>query len=114
MCGIAGFVDFDGQSTIDTVRQMADTLEYRGPDDSGYELFDFANTQVGFGFRRLSILDLTPAGHQPMHFEEAGLTAMLNGELYNFTEVKTELEKLGHTFKSRTDTEVLLKAFSHW
>ncbi len=93
---------------------MADTLTHRGPDDSGHELFDFENSQVGFGFRRLSILDLSPAGHQPMHFEEAGLTAMLNGELYNFAEVKAELEKHGHTFKSRSDTEVLLKAYAQW
>lgn len=93
---------------------MADTLIHRGPDDSGYELFDLQNSQVGFGFRRLSILDLSPAGHQPMHYEDAGLTAMLNGELYNFVEVKTELEKLGHTFKSRSDTEVLLKAYAQW
>lgn len=93
---------------------MADTLVHRGPDDSGYELFDFENSQVGFGFRRLSILDLSPAGHQPMHFEEAGLTALLNGELYNYAEVKTELEKLGHAFKSRSDTEVLLHAYAQW
>lgn len=93
---------------------MADTLIHRGPDDSGYELFDLQNSQVGFGFRRLSILDLSPAGHQPMHLEEAGLTVMLNGELYNFAEVRSELEKSGHTFKSRSDTETLLKAYAQW
>jgi asparagine synthase (glutamine-hydrolysing) len=114
MCGLAGFVDFNKQSSADTVRKMADTLIHRGPDDCGYEIYDFENAQVGFGFRRLSILDLSPAGHQPMHFQQAGLTAMLNGELYNFIEVRNELEQLGHTFKSRSDTEVLLHAYAQW
>jgi asparagine synthase (glutamine-hydrolysing) len=114
MCGLTGFVDFTKQSSADTLRRMTDSLTHRGPDDSGYEIYDFENAQAGFGFRRLSILDLTPAGHQPMHFKEAGLTAMLNGELYNFAEVRNELEKLGHTFNSRSDTEVLLHAFSQW
>ncbi len=114
MCGLAGFVDFNKQSSADTLRRMANTLTHRGPDDSGYEMYDFDKAQVGFGFCRLSILDLTPAGHQPMHFQEAGLTAMLNGELYNFIDVRNELEHLGHTFKSRSDTEVLLHAYAQW
>jgi asparagine synthase (glutamine-hydrolysing) len=114
MCGIAGFVDFERKSSVSTVQQMADTLVHRGPDDSGYELYEFESSQVGFGFRRLSILDLSEAGHQPMHFKEAGLTAMLNGELYNFEEIRAELEKAGHVFISRSDTEVLLKAYAQW
>ena len=114
MCGIAGFVDFKKASDLELLRKMADAVIYRGPDDSGYEVINCQQADVGFGFRRLSIIDLSPLGHQPMHFEEAGLTIVFNGEIYNYRELKKELEGLGYTFKSGSDTEVILKSYVQW
>ncbi|MEN9949839.1 MAG: hypothetical protein RLY85_591 [Bacteroidota bacterium] len=112
MCGIAGFLDFNKQTTAATLRQMTDALTHRGPDDSGCEIYEFPQSTVGFGQRRLSILDLSPSGHQPMHF--ADFTVDYNGEIYNFTEIRTLLEQEGYQFSSGTDTEVILKAYDKW
>jgi asparagine synthase (glutamine-hydrolysing) len=114
MCGIAGFIQFKGKASIETVKAMADAVSHRGPDDSGYELCTSAFATVGFGFRRLSIIDLSPLGHQPMHFDEAGLTIIFNGEIYNYREIKKELEGFGYRFKSGSDTEVILKSYDKW
>ncbi len=112
MCGISGFVDFHAKSTEATLKAMTDTLHHRGPDDSGY--FFEGNTvhTLGLGHRRLSILDLSAHGHQPMEFEN--LTIAYNGEVYNFKEIRKELDQLGYRFVSDSDTEVLLKAFHRW
>ena len=67
---------------------MADAVIHRGPDDSGYELFNAPQANIGFGFRRLSIIDLSPLGHQPMRFAEAVFTKLFNGEVYNYAEIK--------------------------
>jgi len=112
MCGIAGFIDFNKNAGVAVLQQMTDVLEHRGPNDAGYEVFEHANANIGFGQRRLSILDLSSSGHQPMHFEE--LTIIFNGEIYNFQEIRPRLEKLGYTFHSGSDTEVLLKGYHAW
>jgi asparagine synthase (glutamine-hydrolysing) len=111
MCGIAGIVDFNGSApTRETIGRMTDLLRHRGPDDEGIEIIGPA----GLGHRRLSIIDLSPAGHQPMTLEGAGLHVVFNGEIYNFQEVKAELEALGETFRTRSDTEVILRAYRAW
>jgi asparagine synthase (glutamine-hydrolysing) len=112
MCGIAGFLDFKKQTTAATLQQMTDALTHRGPDDSGCEIYKFPQSTVGFGQRRLSILDLSPSGHQPMHFSD--YTVDYNGEIYNFTEIRSLLELEGYQFSSGTDTEVILKAYDKW
>ncbi|MBA2746139.1 MAG: asparagine synthase (glutamine-hydrolyzing), partial [Flavisolibacter sp.] len=112
MCGIAGFIDFKKTSTKEVLIQMTDALLHRGPDDAGYETYENAEAVVGFGQRRLSILDLSPLGHQPMHFKE--YTVNFNGEIYNFKEIRKELEEKGYSFTSWSDTEVILKGYDCW
>jgi asparagine synthase (glutamine-hydrolysing) len=112
MCGIAGFCDFTKQTGPALLRSMTDALAHRGPNDAGYELLDEPQATVGLGHRRLSIMDLSPAGHNPMHFEH--LSIMLNGEVYNFMEIRKELEQKGYSFSSRSDTEVILKGYHCW
>ena len=114
MCGITGFIDFKKVSDADSLSLMTASIIHRGPDDLGNELFEAPNANVGFGFRRLSIIDLSPLGHQPMHFEEKGLTIVFNGEIYNYREIKKELEAAGYTFRSGSDTEVILKSYDRW
>lgn len=114
MCGITGFIDFNRLSTPEHLRAMADSLEHRGPDDKGVEFFDISGASVGLGFRRLSIIDLTVAGHQPMHNPANATWIVFNGEVYNFKSIRTELEKSGHRFVSNTDTEVILKSYQQW
>lgn len=112
MCGICGFIDFNSKSDIDVLNRMVLTLHHRGPDDKGSEVFNHNRFNVGLGHTRLSILDISPAGHQPMHFEH--LSVIFNGEIYNFNEIKNDLIKVGHQFKSESDTEVILHAFIEW
>ena len=112
MCGITGFVDFRKRSDAGLLRQMTDAMVHRGPDDSGYEVYDAPQAVIGFGQRRLSILDLSPLGHQPMHFGD--LTVNFNGEIYNFKEIRKELEAEGYSFTSWSDTEVIIKGYHCW
>ncbi len=91
---------------------MTDAMTHRGPDDAGYEVYRDAAASIGFGQRRLSILDLSPLGHQPMHFND--FTVDFNGEIYNFKEIRKELEEKGYEFKSWSDTEVILKGYHCW
>jgi len=97
MCGITGFLNFQkDQSDIQlsaTVREMSDTLIHRGPDDSGLWVDERAG--IALGFRRLSIIDLTPTGKQPMLSHSGRYVIIYNGEIYNFQELKTELQKMG-------------------
>jgi asparagine synthase (glutamine-hydrolysing) len=113
MCRIAGFWDFNFQGQYDiqgTLLQMRDTLVHGGPDDAGY--WKHPNQALVFGHRRLSILDLSPLGHQPWHFEH--LSISYNGEVYNFQEVAETLKKAGYQFTSHSDTEVIIKAWHFW
>lgn len=113
MCRIAGFWDFNyrGDYHIEEVAiAMRDTLSHGGPDDAG--IFLEKSKGLALTHRRLSILDLSPSGHQPMEFDN--LVIVYNGEVYNFREIRQELEKDGYSFTSTSDTEVVLKAFHRW
>ncbi len=112
MCGIAGFIDFKKQSSEEILQNITRTMEHRGPDGEGYYLHNGAHAQVGFGHKRLSIIDLSSGGTQPMHYKH--LTILLNGEIYNYNEIKQELIQLGHTFLSTSDTEVTIHAYEQW
>ncbi|MFY0255810.1 asparagine synthase (glutamine-hydrolyzing) [Chitinophaga sp. 30R24] len=112
MCGIAGFIDFTKKSNAGILQQMTDAMAHRGPNDAGYEVYDHAQAAIGLGQRRLSIQDLSASGHQPMHYEEYSI--IFNGEIYNFKEIRAELELLGYRFFSGSDTEVLLKGYAQW
>lgn len=112
MCGIAGFIDFNRQSSKNILETITNTLSHRGPDGFGYEFFEHSNYQLGLGHRRLSIIDLSETGKQPMQFKNFWIT--YNGEIYNFKEIKLELTLLQHTFIGNSDTEVILHAFSEW
>ncbi len=114
MCGISGFIDFNGNSNQEILQEMTDVLHHRGPDDSGYGFHQISPSQttIGLGHRRLSILDLTKHGHQPMAYEE--IEIVYNGEVYNFDEIKQELQKYDYHFDSHSDTEVILKAYHKW
>jgi asparagine synthase (glutamine-hydrolysing) len=114
MCGIAGFIDFKQNTTEQTLTQMTDVLEHRGPDDKGYKVWETQNATIGFGHRRLSIIDLSPLGHQPMYSSDGRWAIVFNGEIYNYKEIQTELKDLGYTFKSNSDTEVIIYAVDCW
>jgi asparagine synthase (glutamine-hydrolysing) len=112
MCGIAGFIDFKSNSSEKTLENMVASLHHRGPNDSGSKIFIEKNCRIGFGQTRLSIIDLTSAGHQPMFYKN--YVIVFNGEIYNYKEIRKELEKFGHVFKTQTDTEVILHSFKEW
>ena len=114
MCGITGFIDFKKKTGRETLISMRESLVHRGPDDSGEEIADTRNATVAFGFRRLSIIDLSPLGHQPMTNEETGDVVMMNGEIYNYRELRKDLEAKGYRFKSSSDTEVVMKSYQHY
>lgn len=111
MCGIFGIRYFDSSRKValEMVRQATDTMIHRGPDDAGY----FAENNVGLGHRRLSIIDLS-SGHQPMTNETGDILVVYNGEIYNYKEIKITLVKLGHSFKTDCDTEVIVHAYEEW
>ncbi|MBA3013389.1 MAG: asparagine synthase (glutamine-hydrolyzing) [Proteobacteria bacterium] len=112
MCGLVGIASHNPQPDSGWLRIARDTLTHRGPDDAG-EWWS-ADGRVGLAHRRLSIMDLTPAGHQPMHLAERGLSIVFNGEIYNFQELRGELKHCGYAFRSYSDTEVLLAAYDAW
>lgn len=115
MCGIAGFLTSSAETELDlkvAVTRMIAQLAYRGPDDSGIWVDRVAG--VALGHRRLSILDLSPDGHQPMHSESGRYVTVFNGEVYNFADLRRELKSIGHVFRSRSDTEVILAAIEQW
>ncbi|OYQ43950.1 asparagine synthase (glutamine-hydrolyzing) [Flavobacterium aurantiibacter] len=113
MCGITGFIGNNRHFTVEVLDQMVGQLNHRGPDDKGVELYKIKDHLViGFAQARLSIIDLTSNGHQPMAFEQ--LNCVFNGEIYNHEEIKAELENLGHVFKTKSDTEVILHSFLEW
>jgi asparagine synthase (glutamine-hydrolysing) len=123
MCGIAGFlsqIPCDKGDFLSTFQQMTDTLHHRGPDDNG--IWINKNKQVGLGHTRLSILDLSSNAHQPMSNEacpecnrrNGSIWITYNGEIYNFREIRSTLEKKGHVFKSNSDTEVVIHSYEEW
>ncbi len=114
MCGITGFLhkSFPRDEWDSTLRSMADTISHRGPDNEG--IWYDASAGVGLAHRRLSVIDLTDAGHQPMKSDDNNICIVYNGEIYNFMEIRQTLETCGHRFKSSSDTEVVLKAYQQW
>ena len=112
MCGITGFCDFNKQSDELILENMTAALHHRGPDDEGHRVIKSQLATVGLGHKRLSVLDLSINGRQPMSYK--GLEIVYNGEIYNYKEIKSELIEAGYSFVSDTDTEVLLKAFHKW
>jgi asparagine synthase (glutamine-hydrolysing) len=114
MCGITGFCDFKKQLSKESLSDSNKVLSHRGPDNGKEEIYHHPNATIGFGHRRLSILDLSECGSQPMHSDDGNISIILNGEIYNFNEIKKELEKLGYTFHSTSDTEVIIKAYEQW
>ena len=131
MCGICGEIDFyNKRIQVNVTQRMCDVLAHRGPDDEGMvfikedqywevkkssELLPKeAGYEVSLGHRRLSIIDLSEAGHQPMCNEDGKVWIVFNGEIYNFQEIRKELEEKGHLFRSKSDTEVILHAYEEW
>ena len=115
MCGISGLITTDG-GPIDraVLERMTERLRHRGPDDGGIWSGASGDVQVGLGNRRLSIIDLSPRGHMPMASSDGRWRITYNGEIYNFKEIRRELEALGYAFHSDTDTEVVLNAYAEW
>ena len=111
MCGIAGIFHIDGAPASNVLlKRMTDAIAHRGPDGEGH----YVDGDLGLGHRRLAIIDLSEAGHQPMATEDGRYVIAYNGEVYNFSELRIELEAIGHRFHSRTDSEVVLKALAQW
>lgn len=139
MCGISGYLDLEHGVNTRVLRQMTDVIRYRGPDDEGYALIGMGSAAfyggrdtmpqlcippledhskesafLGLGHRRLSILDLSIGGHQPMYMPERDIILTYNGELYNYIELRSQLETMGYRFRTTCDTEVLLYAYCQW
>ena len=116
MCGIAGLFDLDAPARdpapATMAQRMADTLAHRGPD--GSDAWQDAEAGIGLAHRRLAIVDLSPAGRQPMHSADSRFVITYNGEVYNFEDLRVELTGLGHNFRSTSDTEVMLAGFMQW
>ena len=111
MCGICGIVNFNNSPVQeDSIHKMMCIQKHRGPDDEGV----FVHANIGLGFVRLSIIDLSSAGHQPFHSNNEHYVMVYNGEIYNYIELRDELTALGHSFHTQTDTEVLLTAYQQW
>src|SRR5882762_8205911 len=108
MCGVCGQFNFANNAPVDSeiIRRMAGSIAHRGPDDEGY----FVSGPIGLGFRRLSIIDLA-GGHQPMADPEQTVWVIFNGEIYNFKELRVELEQLGYSFRTNCDTEVIVHGY---
>ncbi|MEP6818553.1 MAG: asparagine synthetase B, partial [bacterium] len=113
MCGICGIWEYpatDGRIDLSLVESMRDEMRHRGPDDEGAAIFD--DGRLGLGFRRLSIIDLSPAGNQPMRgCASKRVWIVFNGEIYNHAELRAGLEQRGHLYASRTDTETILHLY---
>ena len=111
MCGIVGIVDFSRRPVaVEDVRKMTDAIAHRGPDGEG----QYVEGAVGLGHRRLAIIDLSAHGNQPMSNEAGDVVIVHNGEVYNFQQLRGELESCGYKFHSQTDTEVILRAYEEW
>lgn len=114
MCGIAGGWWKNPDKALQHLHMSLQKIRHRGPDDRGCQVYPLDGTAVGLGHTRLSIIDLSKAGHQPMHSCNGRWAIIFNGEIYNYRELRTELQGVGHRFASDSDTEVLLAAWTQW
>src|ERR671937_1714491 len=111
MCGIVGVCNPNGEAvSAGLLKRMTDAIAHRGPDGEGH----YTDGAVGLGHRRLAVIDLSPAGHQPMANETGDVILTYNGETYNFQKLRVQLEALGHQFHSQTDAEVVVHAYEVW
>lgn len=110
MCGISAIIRWN-EGNLEPIHEMNRLVTHRGPDDHGVKMF---RNKIALGHRRLSILDLSSAGHQPMSDQQERFWITYNGEIYNYREIRSELQKLGFSFRTQTDTEVILAAFEAW
>ena len=111
MCGIVGILNLNKESVDQNLlKKMVNTMSYRGPDDQGF----YIKENIGLGHCRLSIIDLSKKGYQPMSNENTTIWIVYNGEIYNYLELGEELKRQGHTFKSKTDTEVIIHSYEEW
>ena len=111
MCGIVGYLPGSNKhNDAEIIQQMMDTIKHRGPDSGGYHIAERAI----LGFRRLTIIDLSDAGNQPLLDESGRYTLVFNGEIYNHKDIRAELEAKGYHFKSHTDSEVLVHGYAEW
>jgi len=115
MCGICGIIDYKQNTVINNelIQRMCTAMNHRGPDGGGI-FIDKNDISVGLGHRRLSIIDLSPAGQQPMSNEDKKIWIVFNGEVYNFRDLREDLYRKGHIFKSNTDTEVVLHLYEEY
>lgn len=113
MCGICGYIG-PKRVTEEQLWKMNNTMYHRGPNDGGVWQYSGHGKEIGLAQRRLSILDLSELGHQPMLSEDGRYVVVFNGEIYNFVEIRTELERKGYCFRSNCDTEVILYAYAEW
>ena len=109
MCGICGTVNLADKALI---KQMTSVLAHRGPDNSGFHVFE--DDRVALGHCRLSIIDMSEKAHQPMFNDDRSLSIVYNGEIYNYKEIAAQLRAHGYRFKSKSDTEVVLCAYQQW
>ncbi|MEK7276002.1 MAG: asparagine synthase (glutamine-hydrolyzing), partial [Chloroflexota bacterium] len=112
MCGICGLFQSNQPVEEATLKRMSDRIAHRGPDDSG--MYFSPDGRAGLGFRRLAIIDLSPTGHQPMTNEDGRLWIVFNGEIYNYPDLRKELARAGHEFRSTSDTEVVIHGYEEW
>ncbi|MGI8892283.1 MAG: asparagine synthase (glutamine-hydrolyzing) [Bacteroidia bacterium] len=112
MCGIAGYIDYKKRGNEEIIAEMACAVSHRGPDGQGVYNRTISDATIGLGHRRLSIIDLSTAANQPMHFD--GLHIIFNGEIYNYEEIRDELIGLEHQFSTHSDTEVMLHSWREW
>ncbi|HUS03582.1 MAG TPA: asparagine synthase (glutamine-hydrolyzing) [Chitinophagaceae bacterium] len=116
MCRITGIIDFryKAQNNEIIIDEMRDSMIYGGPDDCGSYLCEMSNCSIALGHRRLSVIDVSINGHQPMRSADENVVIVYNGEMYNYEEVKTQLEHAGVHFKTQSDTEVIIEAYNKW
>lgn len=117
MCGIAGIISKEAVKQLPVLKIMANSLAHRGPDDEGIEIIGIDgndNFSIGLVHRRLAVIDLSEAGHQPMSNEDDRIWIVYNGEIYNYKDIREELKTRGHRFKSNSDTEVIIHAYEEW